>query len=137
MKTRKKKVKERPSETCIIHFFDVRVDKFVEISSDKLAKVKEIATKRQSLPPGSEQRLNDICERIPEFLSEGDGYHRQCYKRFSSHLERLNIPDPALSKENDGEVKVKRKSGEQGDHIKFKHNCIFCGREGKKGKKKH
>ena len=76
----------------------------------------------------------DICEQIPDAVSDQHGYHRDCYAHFTSNLDRLKDcePEPHASKKRDA-----RRSSEDRDGYTFKPDCIFCGNEGRKRIKVH
>ena len=122
MRSKKKKVNSKENHDCIIHFSDIKEEKIRPITQEKLENVRQIAKLRLSQPAGSSARFTDICEKIPETVSDGDGYHSKCYQRFSSHLDSLEKPEGGPS-EDPQELKLSSRNRELGDKIKFKKDC--------------
>ena len=137
-----KEAKSGPSEgICIIHMKESKKAGFTYLSSktkDSITlKLKEIAEKRLREDRSSVHRMEHVCESFLssiESLSEDThGYHRECYQRFTSNLNRLTSastaePEKVLKRSE-------RKSGET-ENIIFKPDCIFCNKEGKVSIKK-
>ena len=70
---------------------------------------------------------DDVCQNIPDSIGEFDGYHRQCYQKFTRNLKRIRVPSNDVSEEESSTPKAKRV---QGDKIKFTKDCIFCNKFG-------
>lgn len=109
--------RQKLSEVCIIHFEELNEDNFtflenVKEREDKIEHIREIAKKRLKEPIGSTRRFQNVCDQIPTIILESHGYHRDCYRKFSSHLERLI-----------GEGETKSDTEKQPSGIE----CIFCG----------
>jgi hypothetical protein len=74
--------------------------------------------------------MADACVQFPSTFSEGLGYHRDCYQKFTMNLSRLPAPPPSIAGSSDFETRRRRSLDP--DKIKFKPNCIFCEKEGRK-----
>ena len=133
MGPKKKKTKEKDDniKRCIIHFKECNDMKFTLISTEKLENLQEIARKRQKLPASNPNCMDKICKQKPEECNANDGYHRDCYKRFTRNINRLIASDEKEQTEFE-KRKSKRIQEESVDGIKFKEDCIFCNKTGKK-----
>ena len=58
-------------------------------NEDQIRKIKDVCSQRLSQPASSPYRMADICSSIPELITNEHGYHTNCYKKFTSHLNRL------------------------------------------------
>ena len=128
---------------CIIHFHDCSHESpFVymnagEKSNERFQKLRKIAEDRQRQPASSVYRLTEICRQIPENYTEEHGYHRECYQRFTIHLDRLEN-----TKENEDPMASstkgisRRDRTQKKDRVIFNADCIFCRKEGPKAVKK-
>ena len=128
------------TETCIMHFSDVKTSDTItllsksENPSERLQKINDICRRRLLEPQGSVHRMTDICSQVPSTYSEERmyGYHRQCYQRFTGNLNRLQAS--AVLEEKPSTSRPKRRSSIE-KYI-FPPECIFCGKEGKRRVKK-
>ena len=95
-----------------------------------LEKLKEVRSLRQRQPVGSKHRMQEVCDLIPERYTDYDGFHRECYQRFTMNLKRLGTPlemsEPTCSS------RKSRRSSNDSDTVIFKPDCIFCNHEGYK-----
>jgi len=76
----------------------------------------------------SSQRKESACQLIPEQLEDHHGYHRDCYKRFTNHLDKLPqvSDDPADPGEGTSYSMRKSLRGHESDLVLFSKDCIFC-----------
>ena len=121
---------DKGPENCIIHKASTSCsDKFVHISSLKdpdgrLTELNRIKLRR--LNPDIkklEWRMEDVCAQISDQVTEGIGYHLQCYKSFTRNSERLPQPPAPES--------VSRPGRRSSDEIVFTKDCILCNVLGK------
>ena len=137
MAPRKKKKPDTTSseqKTCIIHFDNCKDEKFTFLTEERLIKIKNIATLRQNQPNGSPEKMDNVCSQIPETCHGNYGYHRTCYVRFTTHLNRLQPQVTGMQKEVAS--KPKRRNKEEKDDILFLNDCIFCGKRAPMYRKK-
>ena len=78
-----KKKKKKDAQQCIIHFSECKESNIVELNEVRKNKIEAIAMKRQSEPPGSKHRYNEICLQVPKSFSKGLGYHRYAFQILS------------------------------------------------------
>ena len=78
--------------------------------------------------------VDSIFDQIPESLSPFRGYHRDCYRRFTSNLSWL-IPRQGSTSEDAPSARQSRDSATKDSSI-FKPDCIFCNSAGRKKVKK-
>ena len=78
MSPKKKKKLSSRKENCsfVLHFPECQESSTVEINARKYERIKEIAEKRQTQPPGSAARYDEICQQIPQNFVSEIGYHR-------------------------------------------------------------
>ena len=130
-KKKKSKMKEDVEETtrtnCIVHFPEIKEQTIVALTQEKLENVKRIAELRKRQSVGSTGRYIEVCEKVPDTLHESDGYHRQCYRKFSRHLDRLAVSSNDTSEDLESKKPIPRNI-QSGDKIKFTKTCIFCTR---------
>jgi hypothetical protein len=74
-------------------------------------------------------RMADVCVQIPSTFSEGLGYHRDCYQKFTMNLSHLPAQPPFIAGSSDFESR-RRRSLDPGKII-FIPDCIFCEKEGR------
>jgi hypothetical protein len=74
--------------------------------------------------------MADVCVQIPSTFSEGLGYHRNCYQKFTMNLSRLPAPPPSIAGSSDFESRHRRSLDP--DKIIFRPDCIFCEKDGRK-----
>ena len=123
---------------CIIHHPQSKCDAFVYLSElkdsgDRIRYLQSVRELRLSMPPGSSSRMETVCEQIPTVILECHGYHRDCYQRFTNHLDRLKptesmtIPSTSQGRQSRGSI----------DKVAlFAKDCIFCNKEGRCAVKK-
>ena len=118
---------------CVVHIEGLKygpLQLFINKKDGKktLQKLKEVRSLRQCQPVGSKYRMHEACDRIPESCTDYDGFHRECYQRFTMYLNRLEtppeMPEPACSSRSS------RRSSNDSDTVIFKPDCIFCNSEG-------
>lgn len=103
---------------CIVHVTCLKYSAMESFSAckdpeKKFSKLKEVKALRLGQPPGSSYRMKDSCDLIPDELNDTDGYHWECYKRFTGNLDRLE-PLAGTSQDKEGRVDrtKRRRSGE-------------------------
>ena len=133
-KKKKKKNTNVSKQNCVIHISDIEDQTFVFLNMQKLQKLKEIAETRLTQAANIESRFEHICQQIPNSIQENDGYHRQCYQKFTRNLKRIRVPSPYMNKNESQISKVKRTKG---DGIKFQDDCILCNQQGHHNVKKN
>jgi len=117
---------------CILHMDASNMSSFVYLSEvedleGRFRSIINIRDQRLSQPLSSPNRMETICEKIPEDFGEYDGYHRDCYQNFTMNLNRLKL---AAQSSN-----LERRSSQQKksiDNILFEPDCIFCQQFGRK-----
>ena len=92
-------LRKHPSVRCILHVSNIQHGDFTSLSNvkgsttDKLSQLHNIRHRRLMEPPHSPNRMEDVCNEIPEALSgehlEATGYHRGCYQTFTKNQDRL------------------------------------------------
>ena len=85
---------EECNKICIIHFSSSNEQNFINLfqaadKDKKFEKIKQIAFKRLNQLGGSSYKLSEQCVNIPTTLMNHHGYYRDCYQRFTKHLDRL------------------------------------------------
>jgi len=114
---------------CVVHIEGLKYGPLQLFINKKdgektLQKLKEVRSLRQCQPVGSKYRMHEACDRIPESYTDYDGFHRECYQRFTMNLNRLEtppeMPEPACSSRSS------RRSSNDSDTVIFKPDCIFC-----------
>ena len=73
-----------------------------------------------------------VCQQIPETFTSQHGYHRDCYQRFSSNLNRLTKPSGEKPSSVSSSVREPRRSSTEKDSVFFQPDCIFCNKSGRK-----
>ena len=56
---------------------------------NRLEKLQDVCKWRPVKPADSPNRMEDSCNQMPQKLKPEHGYHRDCYRRFTKHLDRL------------------------------------------------
>ena len=92
----------------------------------------DICVQRLAHPAGSSHRMQLACEQIPLNFTDKDGYHRDCYQRFTMNLNRLK---PATQTGPQTQTRPKRSRSSEG--VIFDSDCIFCGNFGRKKSEKN
>lgn len=128
----------KPSPVCIIHFQDSKAEKLTLLSNTvdpegRLEKLQDISRRRLGQPVDSPHRLAHICSQVPITLLPEHGYHRECYQRFTSKLDRL-VDNESLNTPGPSTGRVCKRSST--DKYIFHPDCIFCHSEGRKKIKK-
>jgi len=109
-----KRKKLAVSSVCILHSGGVQQhDYFIPFS-----KIKGSA-------PNSPHRMNDACSCIPENIDdinlESHGYHKSCYEKFTSHLNRLKS-----NLEHEASTSRSPRKSRTSSTVMFPPECIFC-----------
>ena len=90
---------KRNPEMCILHS-TTECGKFTVFNnvadvSQILRKLHDIGNLRMATPSLSVHRMEDICSQIPDSLKNYDlattGYHRRCYKRFTTGTLQIQL----------------------------------------------
>ena len=115
---------------CVIHNPDSKCESFIPLTEERLEKLNSVKQKRLSQPATSPFRFPEICPQIPDSISPGFGYHRDCYQSFTKNLNRLQ--DEA-SKLPDSNNPARLPSG-AGDRVIFQRDCIYS--KGKQGERR-
>lgn len=116
----------KPKSRCIVHVPGLVYGPLVQLwanadSDARLARMKEIRDKRLAEPLESAHRMTVTCECIPDTITEGDGYHRECYQRFTMNLKRLEQKPELLAASS-----RQSQRASTGDKVLFTPDCIFC-----------
>ena len=97
-------------------------------ATEKLSQLHNICHRGLMEPPDSPNRMEDVCNQIPETLAgenlEAIGYHRGCYEKFTKNQDPLkcNItPDDRAST-----ARSHRKLSSWSAMGLFPPECIFC-----------
>ena len=122
---------------CVIHMNDSDNCNFTFISNTKdpgsrFQRIKEICELRLSQPTDSPHRMQCVCQQIPETFTSQHRYHRDCYQRFSSNLNRLTKPSGEKPSSVSSSVREPRRSSTEKDSVLFQPDCIFCNKSGRK-----
>ena len=113
---------------CIVHMKDSNFQNFTfnsntEDKDGSFERIKKIGNLRMVQPSDSAYRLESICVGLPEVLEPHHGYLRDCYKRFTANLKRLQSreehTEPSYGK------RVKKRESDEFDKILFTQDCIF------------
>ena len=84
---KKRKAQQEDCAVCIIHSAKSNNENLVSCSVDCFEKLLDI--KRRRLESTAEAlRMADVCVQIPSTFSEGLGYHRDCYQKFTMNLSQ-------------------------------------------------
>lgn len=131
--TSRKKLKTGDGESsivqvCVIHTPDSKCESFIPLTEERLEKLNSVKQKRLSQPATSPFRFPEICSQIPDSISPGFGYHRDCYQSFTKNLNRLQDEASKLPDSNNP-ARVPRGAG---DRVIFQKDCIFCRKTGRK-----
>ena len=73
------------------------------------------------MPASSPQRMDSVCQLIPNEMQPENGYHRECCQRFTMNLGRLKQGEYVNEKSGIS----RRSSTTNYDGILFKANCII------------
>ena len=104
----------------LIHSLNEPIDRFNNLI--------DIRNKRLACPIGSPHRQQAVCNGIPSSLKDNHGYHANCNRKFTSHLDRISETPSSSSAATDACHDARRKSG---DSIIFRSDCIFCNKTGR------
>jgi hypothetical protein len=118
---------------CIIHMKSSSTEDFTYIvktanPGERFQRIQDIKTRRLSQPLDSPHRMSDICAQIPDVCYDNQGYHRDCYMRFTANLNRLLVTEEAQSTSR----RESRRSSVTNDIVLFTPDCIFCNKVGRK-----
>lgn len=132
-----KRKREEVQNTCIVHVPSLADHgNFISLNNikqgtakEKLEQLLEIRNKRLNQEHDSPYRMQTVCNLIPTTLPEdldSIGYHRQCYQRFTSNLNRLkeNENDYSNSSSLEQQLRLSRSLSSAGPP--FPPECIFC-----------
>ena len=114
---------------CIIHNRDTSPGPLTALTQKRLSKLKEIKNLRLSEPINSPHRMPYICFQIPDEVEPNHGYHRQCYKQFTSNLKRLSSASSTATTDT---YRPSRCPSDESERFIFKSDCIFCHQVGYK-----
>ena len=122
---------------CIIHRDNSNMASFIHLNDlenpgERFRYICEIRRKRLSQPIGSAERMEAMCDQIPEEFGEIHGYHRDCYQRFTMNLNRLKQSATGKSNERRKSTRIPSKT----ELVRVKPKCIFCNGFGRKKIKK-
>ncbi|KAK3700755.1 hypothetical protein QZH41_010937 [Actinostola sp. cb2023] len=122
------------SVSCILHVSGIQHGDFIPLSNvkgsatDKLVQLHNIRDRRLIEPQDSPNRMEDVCNQIPDSLVGADlkaiGYHRGCYQKFTKNQDRLKIS--VTSNDRASITRSPRKSSSASDLRLFPATCIFC-----------
>ena len=125
-------------QLCVLHVIGVRdhgpFTPFSAIKAEpkeKLKQLQQISDQRLAEPNNSVHRMQEVCALIPETLEGLDlkctGYHRHCYQRFTSHLDRLKQPTDSFDDKASTKHHSPRKLHDTDDKFspKFPQECFF------------
>ena len=85
-------------------------------------KIKHVSDLRQSLSPGSKEKFTDVCHNIPEKFELNQGYHRQCYSKFTNRVKQLTSGDDKTQETQRMTIRTRQ-------HF-LSNECVFCQKEG-------
>lgn len=119
-------------QVCILHYSASSCDSFTLLADlkdpqERFQKLLDIRALRLSQSVDSNQRMESVCELIPNEMSEGHGYHRDCYNHFTKHVDRLKCTESTELTESTR--KVPRKLSVDKIAL-FAKDCIFCNKAG-------
>ena len=127
-----KRIKSEVSR-CILHVKGIQHGDFTLLSSvkgspdEKLAQLHEIRERRLLEPQDSPNRMEDVCNEIPESVDSSDvhtlGYHRGCYQKFTKNLDRLKSSEVSTSNQ---ESMLRSPRSKSTPTVLFPPECIFC-----------
>ena len=125
--------KERRQGNCVIHFENTKHGNLVLFSElkdpqERWTYIQKVKHQRISEPEGSTTKMANICEQIPENFGILDGYHRNCYSRFTCSLNRLKSSNESTTV---GELLREKKHRTSKEKILFDPDCIFCNKSGR------
>ena len=119
---------------CILHVSGIQHGDFTPpcnvkgSASEKLYYLHDIRHRRLMQPQDSPNRMEDICNQIPETLAganlETTGYHRGCYQKFTNNQDRLKCS--ATPNESASTTRSPRKASSLSAMRLFSPECIFC-----------
>ena len=117
-----------PENVCVLHNNNVKNHgDFVLLNETNYGRIVEIKNKRLKAQPGSVHRQLNICQQIPDEFTPNLGYHRNCYKKFSTNLDRIPINE-------EDEIQNPQRSPRKNapENLIFAPDCIFCNKTGHK-----
>ena len=130
----------KKQELCIIHTSGIKHGPFtlfgdISESNKRRQALYNVRDRRMAEPATSRHRMPDICQGIPDQLSDKlkQGYHRGCYQRFTSNLKQLTKhgEDEAPSTSGLSTIQSRPKRNQSAEQIIFKPDCIFCNKTGR------
>jgi hypothetical protein len=97
MSSRKKRTEQQEDcAVCKIHSAKSNNENLVSCSVDCFEKLLDIKGRRLE-STAEVLRMADVCVQIPSTFSEGLGYHRDCYQKFTMNLSHLPAPPPSIA----------------------------------------
>ena len=124
---KKKKEISNDGKTCLIHFEDSKDLHFTQLNEDRFQKIQSTAALRQRLPQGSSEAHSKICANIPDTFDTHHGYHKECYRKFTKHLDRLKPTE--VETKSTSTKKARRRGKMEKEDIIFNDDCIFCSKK--------
>lgn len=127
--------RKHPAVRCILHVSGIQHGDFTALSNvkgsatEKLSQLHNIRHRRLMEPRDSPNRMEDVCNQIPETLAGGNleaiGYHRGCYQKFTKNQDRLKCS--ITPNERASTTRSPRKSSSSSTTMRlFPPECIFC-----------
>ena len=114
---------DEKKQNCIIHNDESKAENFIYLKESSFQKICEIKKMRLSLPIGSKQRMEKECVQIPAHIGSDNGYHRDCYQRFTMNLKRIQLVDKKGKEVSYTDCSPR---GSQRESTIFSPECIFC-----------
>ena len=128
---------EQASYTCILHVASLKdygqFTNFANVkgsAEEKLRQLIDIRNHRLQQAQDSPYRMQSVCDQIPETLPENlksNGYHRQCYQRFTANLHLLEN-DTSPTSVSYRHHSPRKHSSTFCTTPLFPDECIFCGK---------
>ena len=79
-------------------------------------------------------QMQCVCQQIPATFTSQHGYHRDCYQRFSSNVNRLTKPSGEKPSSVSSSARESRRSSADKDTILLQLDCIFCNKCGRENR---
>ena len=123
-----------PKRTFIVNLNNYKdEEKFIYLHKiqspeERFDKILEIKRGRLAEPAASVHRMDRVCQPVPNNMKPENGYHRECYQRFTMNLGGLKTSQ--VVEEESGPSRGSSTSNSDG--IIFSPGCIFCNKTGLK-----
>ena len=88
-------------------------------AKENFSKIHDFRRRRSEEPASSAQRMDSVCQLIPNEMQPEHGYHRECYQRFTMNLGKLKQGEYANGKSGTSQ----RSSTTNSEGILFKGDC--------------